>query len=355
MDIVERMHEPRSVMRQEIDDQPAALARTLDALADSLPAMRELRDRRFTSVLLIARGTSDHVADYAQYLFPCSAGLIATSASPSVAVAFRARVPLHGAIAIAISQSGATVEIVETAIWAKSMGAFTVGISNVAGSPLAGVVDLPLITQAGPEVAVPATKTYTSALATIAYLAAVLGDQSGLMTELFRMPEIMQMTLDLPWDLERAAAIFSGSNTAVLTGRGFTAGVARESALKLKETSGINAVGASVADLVHGPIAALVSGLPVACFSPGVASPIAAGLEDLVQRAAARHCRILTIGPHEALQQSSEVHVNTPAVSEELAPFPLIVPGQLLAERVARLCGMNPDEPTGLHKITQTT
>ncbi len=317
--------------------------------------MRDLRDRRFSSVLLIARGTSDHVADYAQYLFPCSAGLIASSASPSVAVAYRARVPLHGVLAIAISQSGATAEIVETARWAKAMGAVTVGITNVAGSPLAMSVDLPLITKAGPEVAVPATKTYTSALAAVAYIAAVIGERTDLMAHLAQMPQVLQTTLELPWDLERAAAMFSGSNTAVLTGRGFTAGVARESALKLKETSGINAVGASVADFVHGPVAVLVPGLPVACFSPGAASPIAAGLEDLVARAVARHCQILTIGQHDALQRLATVHVATPAVPEELAPFPLIVPGQLLAERVATLCGMDPDAPSGLNKITQTT
>jgi glucosamine--fructose-6-phosphate aminotransferase (isomerizing) len=348
------MRETTSLMLREISEQPAAIERTLRQLAGQRDEIIRLRDHQFRSVMLIARGTSDHVADYGQYIFPVVVGLLATSASPSIAVAYRARPSLEGVLAIAISQSGSTEEIVETANWAKSLGATTVGITNVEGSPLTQEVDLALVTQAGTELAVPATKTYTSALATMAFLAATLGDNQQLLDALSEAPTVMQSVLEAAWDLDGAAKLFDGASTAVIAGRGFSGGVAREIALKLKETSAINAIGLSVADLAHGPIAAFVPGLPVVCISPGKASPVAEGIREIARRAQLTGCQLVTIGDDDELAALAEVHFPVPPLREEIAPLALIVPGQLLAERVAQRHNRNPDAPGGLSKVTQT-
>jgi glucosamine--fructose-6-phosphate aminotransferase (isomerizing) len=348
------MRKTISLMASEIWEQPGAIERTLTRLTAQCDEILGLRDKHFRAVMFIARGTSDHVADYGQYIFPIAAGLLATSSSPSLAVAYHAQLSLDGVLAIAISQSGSTEEIIETAHWARSLGATTVGITNMAGSALAAEVDLALVTQAGTELAVPATKTYTSALATVAFLAATLGGDQKLLNALSESPALVQSVLEANWDLEGAAKLFDDASTAVIAGRGFSGGVAREIALKLKETSAINAIGLSVADLAHGPIAALLPELPVVCVSPGRASPVAAGIREMARHAQLTGCRRVSIGDDDELSTFSKVHCAIPPMREEIAPLALIVPGQLLAERVAQRHGKNPDMPIGLHKVTQT-
>ena len=157
-------------MRIEIAEQPEALSSTFDALLAQVGELAALgRDTR--QVLFIARGSSDNAAVYGQYLCSARAGRLASLASPSLATAYRAVLDLRGVLAVAVSQSGATEEIVTTLEWARRCGARTVAVTNVAGSPLTEVADLALITQAGEELAVPATKTYTTQLAAMAVLA----------------------------------------------------------------------------------------------------------------------------------------------------------------------------------------
>src|SRR5215216_6765802 len=157
-------------MRVEIAEQPEALRRTLDALLPQVGALEAL-GRETRQVLFIARGSSDNAAVYGQYLCSVHAGRLTSLASPSLATVYRADLDLDGVLAVAVSQSGATEEIITTLDWARHRGARTVAITNEAASPLAELADTTLATQAGDELAVPATKTYTTQLAAIAVLA----------------------------------------------------------------------------------------------------------------------------------------------------------------------------------------
>src|ERR1700730_8808257 len=159
-----------TAMRAEISEQPVALRATLDAL---LPRSGEIGRLAAGArqVLLIARGTSDNAAVYGSYLLQAHAGLLATLASPSIATSYRRRLDLSGVLAVALSQSGRTEEIVDTLAWAGRCGARTLAITNGAGSPLAAAADVAFVTEAGPERAVPATKTFTTQLAALAVLA----------------------------------------------------------------------------------------------------------------------------------------------------------------------------------------
>jgi glucosamine--fructose-6-phosphate aminotransferase (isomerizing) len=163
-----------SHMGDEIRQQPAALAATIEAL---LPLREDAAAvaRGTRAVLLIARGTSDNAAVYGSYLLQAYAGRLATLAAPSIATTYRSRLDLSGVLAVALSQSGQTREIVETLAWARDCGAATLAITNGAGSPLTQTADLSFVTQAGTEQAVPATKTYTTQLAALAVLALSLG------------------------------------------------------------------------------------------------------------------------------------------------------------------------------------
>jgi glucosamine--fructose-6-phosphate aminotransferase (isomerizing) len=332
-----------SQMRREIAEQPEAVTATLAAVAD--PAARlaaAIESRRIGLVVLVARGTSDNAATYARYLLEARCGLVASLAAPSLYTAYRAPVDLGQALVIGVSQSGETPEIAAAMEYARSRGALTAALTNGVGSPLAECVDHVLLTAAGEERSIAATKTYTSQLAAIAALARALGAEG--LDGLDRVAEAMAETLaGMEQAALAAAAAFGDAAAAVCLARGFAFTVALEAALKLKETTGIWAEGFSTADLRHGPKAA-VADLPVITFHGG--GPLAADVAELEAELAARGARVLGVGAGRAL----------PAVvlSEALSPFTLVLPAQILAEALARLRGRDPDRPPGLTKVTAT-
>src|SRR5271170_6134265 len=212
-------------MRTEIAEQPAALRATIgELLPRAAEAAALARDTR--QVLLIARGTSDNAAVYGSYLIQAHAGRLATLAAPSIATTYRSRIDLDGVLAVALSQSGRTEEIVETLAWAKSCGARTLAITNGgASSPLAQVAEVAFVTEAGTERAVPATKTFTTQLAALAVLGLGLGAPLD-PAELMAVPDAIAELLEGagaagPAELEPIAAELSKVPGVVVSGRGF--------------------------------------------------------------------------------------------------------------------------------------
>jgi glucosamine--fructose-6-phosphate aminotransferase (isomerizing) len=344
-------------MRVEIGEQPAALGRTFDALLPQVAELKALaRDTR--QVLFIARGSSDNAAVYGQYLCAARAGRLAALGSPSLATAYHADLDLGGVLAVAVSQSGATEEIVATLDWARLHGARTVAITNEADSPLAELADVTLVTRAGDELAVPATKTYTTQLAAIAVLAMSLAPAgAGLEPgELRKVPEAVAGMLASAPAAEELAERLVDARTLVVSGRGFAYSTALEIALKLKETCYVTAVGLSYADLVHGPIAILDAQTP-ALLVAAADGPMLPEMTALAHRIATTTAPIYGVGGDPSFAAACHTTLPGPPASslpEHLAPFALVVPGQLLVEALARARGLDPDAPRGLDKVTQT-
>ncbi|TQN30458.1 glutamine--fructose-6-phosphate transaminase [Haloactinospora alba] len=342
-----------SVMRSEIADQSEALRATVDALLPLTPEIARLA-RETRQVLFIARGSSDNAAVYGSYLLQAHAGRLATLASPSIATTYGAKVDLSGVLAVAISQSGRTEEIVDTMRWAADCGARTVGVTNKAGSPLTEAADVALVTQAGTEVAVPATKTYTTQLAALAVLALGLGAELE-PDELRRVPEAIDGVLAQPTDqLDTIVERLVGVHGAVVSGRGMAFSTALEGALKLKEACYLHAMGLSYADLLHGPIAVVDRDTP-ALIVAAESSPTLSGTVELARRVTSAGAPAYGIGGGDALAQACDVSVPGPDLPEWLAPIGLILPAQLITEQLARRLGYNPDTPRGLGKVTQTS
>jgi glutamine---fructose-6-phosphate transaminase (isomerizing) len=289
---------PTSTMAAEIAEQPAAVARTLQALR---PLRGDLRRLAASArlVTFIARGSSDNAATYGRYLCEVHAGRPASLAAPSVATHYRARVDLGGALAVALSQSGETGEIVETLRWAATSGSRTVAITNDGASSLAGAADLALVTQAGPERAVPATKTYTSQLAALAELGAALGPHD---------PAFDAALAAAPGEIE--AMLATAADAAALAGQ-------------LAETATHSLVGEAV---------------PALLVAPGD-GPVLAGMAALARTVAARGSRASGIGGDGAFA----------------AACTATLPGPDLPEALARGLGFDPDRPVGLSKLTQTS
>ncbi len=357
-------------MLTEIGQQPAALRATLEALmprgGEAAALARDCRQ-----VLFIARGTSDNAAVYGSYLLQAHAGTLATLASPSIATEYHSRMDLSGVLAVALSQSGATEEIVETLAWARDCGARTLAITNGGGSPLTQVADVAFVTVAGAELAVPATKTFTTQLAALAVLAIALG--ADLDPGLLRAaPDEIERMLAGPDDTAaivdemtgarpdgRAPALLPRGATpgprdgVVVSGRGLAYAAALELALKLKEACYLHAMGLSWADLLHGPMAVVDAATP-AIIVAADSGPALPGSIELARRVVAAGARAYAIGGGPGLAEASSLAVPGPRLPEWLAPLGLIVPGQLLTEALSRRLGIDPDSPRGLSKVTQT-
>jgi glutamine---fructose-6-phosphate transaminase (isomerizing) len=341
-----------SLMRQEIGQQPAALRATIDALLPRRDEVASLAAGTRT-VLFIARGTSDNAAVYGSYLIQAHAGRLAALAAPSIATTYRARLDLDGVLAIALSQSGRTEEIVETLEWAKTCGARTLAITNGgASSPLAEAADVAFVTEAGVEQAVPATKTFTTQLAALAVVGLALGAplDAG---ELIAVPDAIESLLAGPLDLEPIVAALAKVPGVVVSGRGLAYAAALELAIKLKEACYLHAMGLSYADLLHGPIAVVDAQTPAIVVASD-SGPTLAGSVDLARRVTGAGASAFGIGGGAALAGACTASLPGPALPEWLAPIGLIVPGQLVTEALARRLGINPDQPRGLSKVTQT-
>ncbi|WP_084219348.1 SIS domain-containing protein [Spirillospora albida] len=343
-----------SRMRAEIGEQPDALRRTIDALRPAAAGIAALA-RETRQVLFIARGSSDNAAVYGRYLVESRAGRLGTPAAPSIATAYRRRLDLSGVLAVAISQSGKTEEIVETLDWAASCGARTVAVTNGEGSPLAEAAEVALITRAGDELAVPATKTYTTQLAALSVLGLGLGAQVDA-DDLNRVPDevarLIEATEASPalGEIVEALARVPG---AVVSGRGLAFGTALELALKIKEACYLHAMGLSYADLLHGPIAVVDAQTPALLIAAD-SGPTLPGTIALAERVRSAGAQAYGVGGGGGLAGACSAALPGPVLPEWTAPLGLIVPGQILVENLARRLGIDPDVPRGLNKVTQT-
>lgn len=349
---------PGGLMRREIAEQPD---RWLDLVADRGAVgeagryVAQLRAAgRLTGFAFAARGSSDHAALYAQYLSQSLLGLPAAMATPSVATVYGRDVHDPGRCLVAVSQSGASPDLVATLESARTCGAPTIAFTNDADSPLARAADVHVPLLAGPERSVAATKTYTAELLALhLWLRAAAGDPPGpVYDEIHELADhgraVVRRSAELaPVLAERLAQ----ADRALLIGRAFGAATAREGALKLMETSSIAASGWSAADAKHGPLASVTPGTPVFCFvgeQVGRES-VEALLPDLRGRGADVH--LVGADP----ERPGLAGILPGGVADALLPVLSIVPVQSLALELALRRGLDPDRPAGLTKVTRTT
>lgn len=331
------MPEPGALMAAEIAEQPAVLSRQL--ADDGITALRQRIEAyapRF--VLLAARGTSDHAALYAKYLAEVHWQLPAGLVSASTLTLYGARPDLRQVLFIAVSQSGASPDLVRSVEIARSRGALTIAVTNTPGSPLAEAAEHAVDIHAGRELAVAATKSYTAQLLAL-YRLLVGGDASG-------VPDAVAATLAFGEHADAVADRFRHHQRFLLTARGYSYATAREGALKLMETSYVSALAFSGADLVHGPVAMVGPGTPVvAVTTPGVGGD---AMRAVVAQLQDRGAEVVRLG------DPARLPVEVAALDPALYPVVEIVPVQQLALRSALDRGNDPDRPRGLSKVTET-
>jgi glucosamine--fructose-6-phosphate aminotransferase (isomerizing) len=337
-------------MRSEIHEQPEGWGRLLDEGRDAVTrAAAVFRDAAPTQVLLLARGSSDNAAIYGQYLIQIGLRLPAALATPSVHTVYRAPVFPTGACVVAVSQSGASADLVQTLSAAREAGCLTLSLTNDPASPLAAGAHAHVPLLAGPERSVAATKTYTSELLALWMLVRAVGDGQVPDPDL---PALGEQVLQRAGESSlRLAERLAGTRRLLAVGRGYAFASAREAALKLMETSYVMAQGLSAADAEHGPVAVLDPETPLLGFAshgPGTAS-----MGSVVAAARGAGAPVEIVGDG-TLVGDSLPPLLPPGVPAELAPLLEILPAQLLALELAVLGGHDPDRPRGLSKVTST-
>jgi glutamine---fructose-6-phosphate transaminase (isomerizing) len=235
---------------------------------------------------------------------------------------------------------------------AARQGSVTIAVSNDSGSRLAQAAELVLPLGVGPERSVPASKTYVASLLALALVSQALDPDPSFEAALGQVPPALAAALEQDDELDRLVPALLGPRAIVL-GRGFNYSTAEEIALKLTETSYVLARAWSVADFEHGPIAAAEPGFPVVVVDGR--GQVSADIDSIGKRLVARGCRVIGLFDGVGDRDFAEAAVSLDSgLPEELTPLTLAMLGQLLAHRVALACGIDPDRPRALHKVTRT-
>ncbi|MGC8863250.1 MAG: SIS domain-containing protein [Armatimonadota bacterium] len=343
-----------SYMLDEIRQQPDVVLDLIEHERTSVAELaREIRRRDIKMVVMAARGTSDHAAVYGKYLLEVHNGYPVALADCSVFTLYSAKLRMENALVIGISQSGESADVTEYLQQSKRLGALTAVITNEPGSTLTKVAHYTILCHAGKEVAVAATKTYTSALAALYLMSASLADAASRVDELLKCAEIMREVLGVEPDIADRAERYRYMHDGYVISRGFNYCTAMEMALKLAETcyTGLNAY--SAADFLHGPIAAVNEADP--CFLIAPPGRAYANMLDIAHRLRERGAETVILSSEEEILSIATTSFRIGATPpEELSPLVYIIPGQLLAYHLSVARGHDPDRPRGLSKVTIT-
>jgi len=352
-------------MLKEIHEQSAAVARTLEGrLVDGRISLPELglSDAQLASVgaiRILACGTSLHAGMIARYAIERWARV---PVEVEVASEFRYRDPVlpEGTLVIGITQSGETADTLAAMRLAAAEGATVVAVTNVDGSQATRDADAALLTRAGIEIGVAATKTFVAQVAALYLLglklAAVRGtlaaeELTRLCAELQRMPQLLDQAVQrnaqpAAWLGERLAQ----SELFMFLGRDIAAPVAMEGALKLKEITYLPADAYAAGEMKHGPIALIGEDTPVVVAATG--SPLHDKLASNIEEVAARGARVIAVVDDEdsPAARLAAHRFTVPTVDWLLSPLLSVVPMQLLAYELAVARGLNVDQPRNLAK-----
>jgi glutamine---fructose-6-phosphate transaminase (isomerizing) len=328
-----------SLFAQEIEEVETVLLRQKQIEWPKIRQIaKKLRAQNPTHAITIARGSSDHAALFIGLLISRLGGLAVASLTPSFASLYHGSLKPNNSVAIAVSQSGQSPDLLTLLAMVKKSGASSLAILNEINTPLASIADDVIGLHAAPERAVAATKSVMASLSAGLTLTAEWFQDRALADALDDVHQMVSTALVSQKKCEAIANI----NQCYVIGRGMTLPIAMEAALKLKETCIIHAEAFSSAEILHGPAALIKEGFPILAFVP----------DD-----EARESLLATIKQLETLGARI---ISFDAADENETSHPFLAPVKLLhnfyrhVEAIARLKGLNPDQPPHLKKVTLT-
>lgn len=339
----------------EIFEQPECLKNLLYTQRESVEEIAAaIRQKNIRFVFLAARGTSDNAGRYANYLWGAQNQLPLALATPSLFTYYDRPPKLDGALVVGISQSGQSPDIVKVIEEGRCQGCLTLSITNTPNSPLALAADLVLDIQAGDEIAIAATKTYTTELMTIAMLSAALTTDKSCWRELENVSGWAEKVIGQNIEIARMTERYRYMRQCVVLGRGFNYCTAFEWALKLKELTYSIAEPYSSADFQHGPIAMIEGGFPVMAVAPR-GKVFDSMLELLGHLRGDQHAELVIISNEKRALSLAQSPIQLPdRIPEWLTPIISIIPAQLFSYHLTKAKGLNPENPRTIGKVTET-
>lgn len=300
------------------------------------------------AVLTCARGSSDHAALYLKHLMERHSGIVVASLSPSIASIYRTIPAARGMLAIGMSQSGRSPDLLAAMSAVSNAGARTLAMVNKADSPLAQLADIVLPLHAASETSVAATKSFIALLAATAALVAHCSGDESLSDALAGLPELLSDAWNSDWSL--LVDELADLRGLYVIGRGPGLGIAAEAALKLKETCGLHAEAFSAAEVRHGPMALVGPELPLLLFTQDDQS--AEGTRTLVADALSNGARVIVASDGPTIPGT--LHLPLPTSDPRLAPILAIQAFYRAANMLSLRRGFDPDRPPHLNKVTET-
>jgi glucosamine--fructose-6-phosphate aminotransferase (isomerizing) len=343
-----------TLMQQEASSTPEIINQQLTENISIIKSLVEhLKKNPPPFAYTIARGSSDNAAYYAQYLFATQTGLVTASLPPSINSLYHSQLQVKNALAIGISQSGASPDLCNSLQAAKEAGATTVAIVNKTNSVLAGIADFVIPMHAGEEKAVAATKTYIASLSAIAQLVAYYADNKTLLKALPQLPMQLELANKCSW--QAAVEQLHTIHNIFVLGRGIGFPIAEEAALKFKETANIHAESFSSAEFQHGPMA---------LAKPNVPFLLMAQADATLPGVLAFSEKLTNLGTKTLLACAAD-KISNPKVANTILPLPnslqpvldpitTIQAFYLMMAELAVNRGYNPDKPENLNKVTET-
>ncbi|HEY4753634.1 MAG TPA: glutamine--fructose-6-phosphate transaminase (isomerizing), partial [Candidatus Limnocylindrales bacterium] len=352
-------------MLKEIHEQPVALRQSLAGRVErsgriQVPEVDSLVDAfaRVTRVELVACGTASYAALVGAAAIQDWTGL---PARVTVGSEFRyAPPPLdRDTLVIAVTQSGETADTIAPTRWAREQGCPIVAVTNTVGSAITREADAVMFLQAGPEIAVAASKTFVTQVTTLIVLAAAIAKARGSMAleqelelgdALLALPVAAQRALDLSEGVADMAQRYLGARGFMFIGRGYTLPGALEGALKLKEVSYIHAEGYAAGELKHGPISLLDAECPLVAVA--TKSRVYDKLISNVMEGRARDAKVIAVATEGdgQINRFADDVVWVPDTHEVLSPVLAVIPLQLFAYYTAVARGNDVDQPRNLAK-----
>ena len=334
-------------MAAELREAPAVVRRQKNLAEPIAELAARIRRNPPQVVVTCARGSSAHAATFGKHLIERCLGIPVAAAAPNIATVYGERMRLKDQLLLTISQSGRSDDLAEFASMAKAAGALTVAIVNDTDSPLADACHIALPMAAGPELSIAATKSFIAALAVLLRLTAAWTGDEALGAAIDRLPDRLAAAVELDWG--SAVGVVAQANSLITIGRGPTLAIAREAALKLKETSNLHAEAFSSAEFQHGPVALVSPLYPILMFLPTDAA--ATGMRALAADLRGKGAALLSAEHGEAAAGRLPVlapdHPDADAVC-------LIQSFYALAIRIAERRGVDVNRPRHLQKVTRT-
>ncbi len=308
---------------------------------------RKLRSTAYSTALTVARGSSDHAANYCAYLIMARLGRVVASLPMSLVTLYKSPLLTRDTLTIAISQSGQSPDVVEPIRYFRDGGATTVALVNQVDSPLGHAAEWTMPLHAGSEQSVAATKSFIASLVAGARLVAQWQNDPELLAGLEALPESLLAATRADWS--SAIEVLAPAKNIMVVGRGISFPVALESALKFKETSALQAEAFSGAEIKHGPMALIEDGYPLMIFA--TRGPTQAGLLQLAREMRERGARVLLAAPADVAERDLTLPT---AATPDLDPIVAIQAFYVMAAKLAAARGMDPDRPRHLNKVTKT-